>query len=113
MDREVVLFSERLGTQRIRVWLERRGAGIGLLSHDMGPGLEQAFGSDEIETFLVIEVRERGRLTAALVAERIDPDPPTVAIALLADKYAGKSTATTDLRTWLTERGIPHEFSVV
>ena len=112
-DGERVLFSGRLRTQSVRVWLERRGSGIGLLSHDIGPGLEDAFGSDEIETFLIVEERELGRLTEALLAGRTDPDAPTDVLDLLADKYAGNSMATSDFREWLTEHGIPHEFSIV
>lgn len=97
----------------MRVWLQPYGDGIGLLSHDIGPDLERFYGSDEIETFLVIERQHLDALTTALRAERTDADAPTDAISLLADEYAGSSTATSDLRTWLTQHAIPSRFSLV
>lgn len=112
-DNERLLFDGQLGTQSVLVWLQPYGSGLGLLTHDMGSGLESVFGSDEIETFLVIGDADLPALVAALGAERTDADAPTAAIHLLADKYRGDSTATSRCRAWLTERGIPHTFSVV
>ena len=104
---EIVLFGGRLGTQSVRVWLECRGGGIGLLSHDIGPGLEHAFGKDEIETFLEIDAAELGSLTAALGDASGDP------MKLLAARYQGDSAATSHLRQLLSEHGIPHRFNVI
>jgi hypothetical protein len=104
---EPVLFDGPLGTQSVRVWLERRGDGIALLSHDMGPGLERAFGTDEIETFLEIDAADLPALAAALGDATGDP------IELLAARYHGDSMATTHLRQLLGEHDIPHRFSVI
>jgi hypothetical protein len=105
---EIVLFGGQLDTQRVRVWLQRRAdGGIALLSHDIGPKLEFAFGTDEIETFLEIEAAQLPALAAALGDPAADP------IALLASRYAGDSMATTHLRELLAEHDIPHRFSVI
>ena len=107
MAEEIVLFGGRLGTQTVRVWLERRPGGIALLSHDIGPGLESPFGSGDIETFLEIDAADLPRLAAALGHAGADPMP------LLAARYQGDSMATSHLRQLLTEHGIPHRFSVI
>lgn len=112
-DHHRVLFAGSLRTQSLTVWLQPYGSGIGLLSHELGPELEPFFGTDELETFLVIEEPQLPALVAALRAERTDADPPENATALLADRYAGDSMATTHLRAWLTERGIAHTFAIV
>ena len=112
IETERVLFDGRLGSQRVRVWLEYRAGSIALASHHMGPGLEPAFGKDEIETFLEVEAAHLPNLTAALRAERTDPHAMD-AIELLAARYRGDSTATSGLRTWLTARGIPYRFTIV
>ena len=104
---EIVLFGGRLGTQSVRVWLERRGGGIVLLSHDIGPGLESPFGSSDIETFLEIDAAALPSLTAAL------GDPAGDAMQLLAEQYQGDSMATTHLRELLSEHDIPHRFIVI
>jgi hypothetical protein len=104
---EIVLFSGTLGTQSVRVWLEDRGGGIALLSHDIGPGLERAFGTDEIETFLEVDATDVPSLAVALGHAGADPIP------LLAARYRGDSMATSHLRQLLTEHGIPHRFFVV
>ena len=113
IETERVLFDGRLGTQRVRVWLEYRAGTIVLASHDIGPGLEHAFGKDEIETFLEVDAIHLPKLTAALRAERTDSDAPIDAIGLLAARYRGDSAATSGLRTWLTARGIPYRFTIV
>jgi hypothetical protein len=113
IDTERVLFDGRLGTQVVRVWLEIRGGSIVLASHDIGPGLEHAFGKDEIETYLEVDAVHLPNLTAALRAERTDSNAPMDAIELLAARYRGDSTANTGLRTWLTARGIPYRFTIV
>ena len=107
MAEEIVLFGGQLGTQSVRVWLEDRGGGIALLSHDIGPALESAFGSGDIETFLEIDVADVSRLAAALGHAGADPMP------LLAARYQGDSMATSHLRQLLTDHGIPHRFFVV
>ena len=104
---EAVLFDGQLRTQRVRVWLEWRGGGIAVLSHDIGPALECAFGTDDIETFLEIDAPHVPALAAALGEGSAD------AMELLADRYRGDSAATTHLRELLAEHGIPHRFSVV
>ena len=113
IETERVLFDGRIGTQVVRVWLEYRGGSIVLASHDIGPGLELAFGKDEIETYLEVDAVHLPNLTAALRAEWTDPDAPMDAIQLLAARYHGDLTATTGLRTLLTARGIPHRFTIV
>lgn len=110
---ERLLFDGRLGTQRVRVWLEPWAGGIRLLSHDIGPALERVFGTDEIETFLEVDALHMPNLVAALRAERTDADAPMDAIELLTAKFAGDSTATTGLRIWLTAHGIPYRFTIV
>ena len=113
MSTERVLFEGRLGTERVRVWLQASGAGIELLSHDIGPGLEQFFGRDEIETYLRIDAAHEPFLTDALAAERTDPGAPTTALDLLADKYRGDAAATTHLKAWLDEHEVPYRFTLV
>lgn len=105
---EIVLFGGQLDTQSVLVWLERRpGGGIGLLSHDMGSGLESPFGSSEIETFLEIDPEQLAALATALGDATADP------MTLVAARYDGDSMATTHLRELLAEHDIPHRFSVV
>ena len=113
IETERVLFDGRLGTQQVRVWFEYRAGSIVLASHDIGPGPERFFGKDEIETYLEIDAVHLPNLTAALRAERTDPDAPMDAIELLAARYRGDSAATTGLRTWLTAHRIPYRFTIV
>lgn len=113
MASERVLFDGSVGREHVRVWLDAPGSGIRLLSHDIGPGLEHAFGKDELETFLEIDGAHLAAVTAALRAERTEPDPPTDVLDLLADKYGGDSNATSAFRDWLTTRGIPHTFTLI
>ena len=113
IETERVLFEGRLRSQWVRVWLEYRAGSILLASHDIGPGLEHAFGKDEIETFLEVDAAHLPNLTAALRAERTDPNAPMDAIELLVARYGGDSAATSGLRTWLTARGIPYRFTIV
>ncbi len=107
MTDEIVLFGGQLGTQSVRVWLERRGDGIVLMSHDIGSGLESPFGSSEIETFLEIAAADLPSLAAALGDATGEP------MELLAERYQGDSMATTHLRELLSEHGIPHQFHVI
>ena len=107
MTHEVVLFDGRLGTQQVRVWLESRGGGIVLLRHDMGPALERAFGSDEIETLLEIDAAHLPALSAALGGGSADP------IHLIAERYRGDSAVTSNLRSLLVENAIQHRLSVI
>jgi hypothetical protein len=107
MTDDGVLFDGQVGGQRVRVWIERRGGGLAVLSHDMGPGLEAFFGKDELETFLEVDAADVPALMAALGAGDRDP------AEYLADRYRGDATATTHLRHFLTERRIPHRFQSV
>ena len=103
---EIVLYGGQLGTQLVRVWLERRG-GIALMSHDIGSGLESPFGSSDIETFLEVDAVDLRPLAAALGDATGDP------MQLLAARYRGESAATSHLRHQLSEHGIPHRFHVI
>lgn len=71
IETDRVLFDGRLGSQRVRVWLEYRAGSILLASHDIGPGLEPVFGKGEIETYLEVDAVHLPNLTAALRAERM------------------------------------------
>ena len=113
IETERVLFEGRLGSQWVRVWLEFRAGSIVLASHDIGPGLEPHFGKDEIETYLEVDAVHLPNLTAALRAERTDPNAPMDPIELLVARYRGDSTATSGFRTWLSARGIPYQFTIV
>lgn len=113
IDTERVLYGGTIGTQRVRVWLEPRGGGIGLFSHDIGSGLESAFGKSEIETFLEVDAQHMLKLTAALRAERPDSADGSTAIDLLTEKHRGNAAATSAFRAWLTQRGIPYRFTIV
>lgn len=109
MDQPITLFNGHLGTQRVRVWLERRPGGIALLSSDNGPALEHAFGTDWIETCLQVDAEQLPQLATAL-----GTDPSTEAVLrALADRYHGDSAATTSLRTLLDEQKITYRFAVV
>ena len=55
IETQRLLFDGRLGSQRVRVRLERSGGAIRLCSHDIGPALEHAFDTDEIETRLEVD----------------------------------------------------------
>ena len=113
IDTERILYGGTMGTQRVRVWLEPRGGGIGLFSHDMGSGLESAFGKSEIETFLEVDAQHMPNLTSALRAERPGGSDASTAMDLLTEKYRGNSAATSAFRAWLSERGIPYRFTIV
>ncbi len=104
---EVVLFDGSLGSQHVRVWLERRGGGIVLLSHDIGSALERSFGTDEMETFLEIDAAHVQALCSVL------GDPGGDPIQQLADRYRGDSATTSHLRELLAEHAIPHRFTIV
>ena len=106
-DGERVLFSGRLGSQHVRVWLEQRPGGIALLSHDIGPALERSFGKDEIETFLEVDAADFSALAAAVGARSGDP------MALLTSRFRGNSAATSELRRLIEEHGVPHRFAIV
>ena len=113
IETERVLFEGRLGTQQVRVWMEYRAGSIVLASHDIGPGLEHAFGKDEIETYLEVDAVHLPNLTAALRADWTTRNKPMDAMGLLVARYRGDSTATSGLRTWLTGHGIPYRFTIV
>jgi hypothetical protein len=106
---ETVLFQGPIGTQRVRVWLEPTETGISLQSHDIGPALERIFGDTEIETYLNIDGEQLPRLASAL---KTDATPAAV-IEALAIRYRDHSAATTELRGWLDELGIPYRFNIV
>ena len=109
VDHEIVLFSGRLGTQTVRVWLEPNGSGVSLLSHDIGPALEASFGAEDIETFLTIRGENLPRL-ADLLGCAATVDGVTRA---LCDRFAGDSAATSHLRSLLDDSGISYEFHLV
>ena len=100
------------------VWIEPSGnGGILLTSHDIGPGVEQAFGTDDLETFLTIAPTQVGRVRQALSVEFDEAETAgtdaDAALNLLARRYAGDSAATSHLRLWLEEQLIPYEFRMV
>jgi hypothetical protein len=113
IDTERILYGGTTGTQRVRVWLEPRGGGIGLFSHDIGSGLESAFGKSEIETFLEVDAQHMPNLTAALRAERPGSADASTAMDMLTEKYRGNAAATSAFRAWLSKRGIPYRFTIV
>jgi hypothetical protein len=108
-----VLFDGRVGEDWSRVWLQPYETGIGLLTHDGGPGVERHFGTDDIETWLVIDGAEIPALAAALRAEQPEADASAVVIDLLAARYGGDSAASSRLRAWLDEHGIAYRFTLV
>ena len=112
IETERVLFEDRLGSHRVRIWLEPSAGDIRLLSHEIGAGLERFFGRDEIETFFKVDAVHVPKLIAAMRAERTDEDPPLDAIELLAARYRGDSTASSSLRTRLTSHGIPYRSTI-
>jgi hypothetical protein len=105
---ETVLFSGEIGTQRVRVWLEWQGDDLQLLSHDIGPGLERFFGDDEIETYLTVKAAQLPELARALGCPA---DPASIQTALM-DRYRDDAAATTHLRAFLEDAGIPYDFFV-
>ena len=114
----VTLFDGRLDKERVVVWLEPSGnGGILLASHDIGPGVEQAFVTDDLETFLTIAPTQVGRVRQALSVELGEAETAgtdaDAALNLLARRYAGDSAATSHLRLWLDEHLIPYEFQMV
>lgn len=113
---EVVLFDAKLGTQQVRVWIEADGAGLRLMSHDIGPALERSFGKSELAAFLEVDAAQLPAVRAALLTERTDPAAPGVEVdvpQLLLAKYRGDSTATGNFREWLDGHGIPYRFTLV
>ena len=109
---EAVLFEGRLGKQYLRVWLET-GETIRLLTHEIGPELEQYFGKDELETFLEIDAAQLPALTAALAREQPSGGAARTAADLIAAKFDGDASATTRFRAWLDGHGIPYRFSLM
>jgi hypothetical protein len=102
----MTLFDGRLGTQSVRVWIERRGRGIAVLSHDIGPGLDPVFGTDDIETFLEISGDHLDQVATAL------GDPTGDPMKILIARFTGDSAATTRLRQLLDDAGVPYRFHV-
>ena len=113
IETQRVIFEGRIGSQWLRVWLENRAGSIVLASHDMGPGLDPVFGTDEIETYLEIDPVHVPNLTALLRGDGTDANAPMDVLGMLAARYRGDSTATTNLRTWLTAHGIPYRFTII
>jgi hypothetical protein len=119
MTPRATLFDGRLGSQRVIVWLDDSGeGGIQLGSHDIGRGLEAAFGRDEIETYLTLGAVDVGIVVQRLATE-LGADVESfgtdvaAAVSLLARRYSGDSAATTHLRLWLDQHLIPYEFNVL
>jgi hypothetical protein len=111
---EVVIFEAKLGTQQVRVWIEADDAGLKLMSHDIGPGLQASFGKSELAVFLEVDAEQLPAIRAALLAERTDSAAPDADVPqLLLEKYRGDSTATGAFRAWLDGHGIPYRFMLV
>ena len=68
----------------------RADGSIEFFSHDIGPGVEEAFGRDEYECGATVPPSAVGRL----------------AFALLRDKFAGRLNAVHEFRDFCKERGI-------
>jgi hypothetical protein len=119
MADELVLFDGRVGSERVRVWLQAHGDGIALMSHDIGPGVERNFGKDDLETILVIAAADLPALIAALREghEGGTGAPPdsdeAMAIRLLAERFAGNSAATSMLRLLLDKAHVRYDFTIV
>ena len=115
----ITLFDGTIDRQRLWVWVETWGADIiRVCTHEIGPALETSFGKDEIETYLTVGADDLGRLVQLLVMEAetnigVFASNVDAAIVLLGARYAGEPAATSQLRLWLEERGIPYEFAVV
>jgi hypothetical protein len=110
---DLVLFDGRIGSQRLYVCVDWQGTSLGLMTHEMGPALENAFGKDEIETWLLVEPSHLHRLTDALRAEATHASADPGPLRLVVDRFGGDPSATTAFRTWLTEHHIPYEFHLV
>ena len=110
---ERILFQGRIGGQRLRVWATDAGGGLRILTHEMGPALESAFGKDEIETFLEIDAADTATLVAAVRGELTKPPASSDAIDVIAARYTNDPAATSHLRDLLDARGIPHRFMIV
>ncbi|MBP9718241.1 hypothetical protein KBD59_03015 [Candidatus Gracilibacteria bacterium] len=83
------------GSDVERIWIEINPDGsLVLHGQDLGPRVEEQWGRDEYEYSLTIPASEKDR----------------VLLELLKEKYAD-TRCSQQLRDWLTEKKIPHEFS--
>ena len=114
MTEDVVLFDAQLGTQHVRVWIETDGAGMRIVSHEVGPALAKTVGKGELAAFLEADADQLPAIRAALLAEQAEPSAPDAELGeLLLAKYRGDSTATGNFRAWLDGKGIPYRFTLV
>ncbi|MEP7082216.1 MAG: hypothetical protein ABI841_04475 [Chloroflexota bacterium] len=114
MTDNVVLFDAQLGTQHVRVWIEADEAGLRIVSHDVGPGLERTVGKSELAAFLEVDAEQLPAIRTALLAERADASEQEAELEqLLLEKYRGDSTATGNFRAWLDTHAIPYRFTLV
>ena len=63
-DARRMLFGSRAGGDSAVVWLEPDGSAVVIRTDEWGSGLEQALGSDSIETWLRIGGRSLARTTS-------------------------------------------------
>ncbi len=110
---DLVIFDGRIGTQRLSAWVDWHETSLALMTHEMGPALEHAFGRDEIETWLLVDASHMDRLTDALRADATDAPADVGPLRLVVDRYRGDPGATTAFRAWLTEHHIPYTFHLI
>ena len=112
IDTKWTLFRGPEGGDHAHVWLEPAGSGVSLLTHEWGPGVERALGSDTIETWLSIGPSALAVLGYALVADHPDVDATGSPIELLAAIYRGDSAASAHIRQRLDALGLEYEFTM-
>ena len=99
------LFDGPPGEDHTDVWIEADGAGAVIRSHSWGPDVERHFGSDAIETWLILDARALETVAHALVMDWPAIDPTTPPIDTLAEAYRG-SAAISHARRRLDELGV-------
>ena len=112
IDGRWTLFEGVEGGDRAHVWLEPAASGVTLLTHEWGPGVERAFGSDAVETWLSIGSAALAVLCYQLVADHPDVDATAGPIELLAAVYRGDSAASAHVRRQLDALGLDYEFTM-
>jgi hypothetical protein len=86
--------------------------GVRLSTHEWGPGVERAFGSDAIETWLTIGPQALFTLAFALVMDRPALPPTDPPLEILAAAYRGDDAASAHARRRLEELGLAYEFAL-
>jgi hypothetical protein len=112
IERDESLFSGPVGGDRALVDLEPAGAGAVLRTQEWGPGVEQHFGWDTIETWTTIGAHALRVLAYALVADRPDLDPTLEPFELVAAALRGDSAASATVRNRLDELELPYTFEM-